>query len=121
MTRIDINGVLEVFAALSGVKEINERDAVLCEGARTSVENVLKSGVDLAANMKRLCYAAGCKAFYRKAITTTAESDVESFGVGDVDIKLGRDFERAALELYRGAMQDISDLVAAKRFEFRGV
>ena len=121
MTRIDINGVLEVFAALSNSQEISERDAVLCEGARSSVENILKNDADLPANMKRLCYAAACKALYRRAISENAADNLTSFSVGDVDIKLGREAEQAAKELYLGAMRDISDLVVPKRFKFRGV
>ena len=115
---IDTNGVLEVFRVLSGLDEFDDRVAVLCRNAGLSVSRMIQPERFTVADMSRVCYAAGCLAYYRYTLLA-GESDITGFKAGDVTVKTENSATAIARELYEGAMNSIRDLFAERSFAFR--
>ncbi|MEG1886725.1 MAG: hypothetical protein RR177_01240, partial [Oscillospiraceae bacterium] len=114
---LDRNLILEVFASLS---ECNGATASpFCDSAKLSTERMLRDDCDIYNNMCALCYAAGCMAFYRYTVKTAIE-DTPSFKAGDLSITQSTEKNITfARMLLCDALDDVRDLLKAKRFAFR--
>ncbi len=117
---IDINGVIEVYTALSGRSAEDGKAGILCRSAAETLLRQLKSDCDCIREMGRLCYAAGCLAYYRGLLLDTAEGS-DSFKAGDVTVTAGENTEEAARRLYTDAFASIRDLLCSGDFAFRRV
>lgn len=117
---IDINGVVKVFKSLSGLDTADDKCAAVCRSAASSIARILRQDIDLPAEMPRLCWAAGCLAYYRYELAEEV-GGVSGFKAGDITIDCERGGSAAARVLYEQAIEDISDLLIARKFAFRGV
>lgn len=117
---IDINGVVKVFKSLSGLDATEDKCAMICKSATATISRLIKPDCDVVAEMPRLCYAAGCLAYYRFTLADEING-VTGFRAGDVSIDCSNGGSTAAKVLYEQAIHDISDLLIEKRFAFRRV
>ena len=96
---LPIDRVYEVFCTLSG-----ESDAtpfgVLCNSAVTTLLGRVKPSASHNEWEERLCYAAGCLAFYRYCLSVGSDN-VESYKAGDMtinsDVSLKKEGAKALL------------------------
>ena len=115
---IDINGVIRVFCALSGESGTDDKSAVVCRSAADTICRWLKSDVEYLPEMSRLCYAAGCLAYYRYILLDSV-SGVQSFKSGDITVDTGGKNLESAKVILDQAVCDISPLLEERRFAFR--
>ena len=116
---VDINGVIKVFKALSGIDMTDERAVAVCRSSTATLARIIKPEIDLASEMPRICYAAGCLAYYRYELANEIGS-VTDFKVGDITVGSSGSAS-AARVLYEQALADIGDLLIERSFAFRRV
>jgi len=84
---LDIEQVVLEFILLTSMdKTESERWRPLCRAAAGDIARRVKEGMNLYANMKRLCEAAGALAYYRFQLIAASGEGGMKFKAGDVTV-----------------------------------